>query len=64
MGSTSAGLHQILPWLYYHKVIGVSHFFLFVEGEAAKPAITSVLESIQVNKSFLSHYHVLFLCII
>uniref|UniRef100_A0A0D9Y5P2 Glycosyltransferase family 92 protein n=1 Tax=Oryza glumipatula TaxID=40148 RepID=A0A0D9Y5P2_9ORYZ len=46
-GSTSAGLHQILPWLYYHKVIGVSHFFLFVEGEAAKPAVTSVLESIR-----------------
>jgi len=51
-GSTSAGLHQILPWLYYHKVIGVSHFILFVEGEAAKPAVTSVLESIRVNKSF------------
>nr|ACG42913.1 KOB1 [Zea mays] len=46
-GSTSASLHQILPWLYYHKVIGVSHFFLFVEGEAAKPAVTSVLESIR-----------------
>uniref|UniRef100_A0A0D9UYP4 Glycosyltransferase family 92 protein n=1 Tax=Leersia perrieri TaxID=77586 RepID=A0A0D9UYP4_9ORYZ len=46
-GSTSAGLHQILPWLYYHKVIGVSNFFLFVEGEAAKPAVTSVLESIR-----------------
>ncbi|XP_035823522.1 glycosyltransferase-like KOBITO 1 [Zea mays] len=46
-GSTSAGLHQILPWLYYHNVIGVSHFFLLVEGEAAKPAVTSVLESIQ-----------------
>ncbi|EMS49400.1 hypothetical protein TRIUR3_27967 [Triticum urartu] len=46
-GSTSASLHQILPWLYYHKVIGVSHFILFVEGEAAKPAVTSVLESIR-----------------
>ncbi|XP_062230558.1 glycosyltransferase-like KOBITO 1 [Phragmites australis] len=46
-GSTSAGLHQILPWLYYHKVIGVSHFILFVEGVAAKPAVTSVLESIR-----------------
>ncbi|KAL5226390.1 hypothetical protein ABZP36_014655 [Zizania latifolia] len=45
-GSTAAGLHQILPWLYYHKVIGVSHFILFVEGEAAKPAVTSVLDSI------------------
>lgn len=57
-GSTSAGLHQILPWLYYHKVIGVSHFLLFVEGEAAKPAVTSVLESIRVYKSL----HALSLC--
>ncbi|KAJ3694520.1 hypothetical protein LUZ60_010000 [Juncus effusus] len=45
--STSAGLQQILPWLYYHKVIGVSRLFLFVEGEAAKPGVTSVLESIR-----------------
>ncbi|KAJ4765600.1 glycosyltransferase-like protein [Rhynchospora pubera] len=45
--STSAGLQQILPWLYYHKVIGVSRFFLFVEGEAAKPGASSVLESIR-----------------
>ncbi|XP_072979097.1 glycosyltransferase-like At2g41451 [Typha angustifolia] len=45
--STSAGLEQILPWLFYHKVIGVSNFFLFVEGEAAKPTVSSVLESIR-----------------
>ncbi|XP_020097677.1 glycosyltransferase-like KOBITO 1 [Ananas comosus] len=45
--STAAGLQQILPWLYYHKVIGVSRFFLFVEGEAAKPAVSAVLESIR-----------------
>ncbi|XP_065013677.1 glycosyltransferase-like At2g41451 [Musa acuminata AAA Group] len=44
--STSAGLEQILPWLFYHKVIGVTTFFLFVEGEAAKPAVSTVLESI------------------
>lgn len=44
--STSAGLEQILPWLYYHKVIGVSKFFLFVEGAAAKPNVSAVLESI------------------
>ncbi|XP_008783217.1 glycosyltransferase-like At2g41451 [Phoenix dactylifera] len=44
--STSAGLEQILPWLYYHKVIGVTTFFLFVEGQAAKPNVSAVLESI------------------
>ncbi|KAM3288707.1 glycosyltransferase-like [Capsicum chacoense] len=45
--STSAGLEQILPWLFYHKVIGVSNFFLFVEGKAASPNVSKVLESIQ-----------------
>lgn len=44
--STSAGLQQILPWLFYHKVIGVSTFFLFVEGKASSPDVSKVLESI------------------
>ncbi|KAJ9685508.1 hypothetical protein PVL29_017521 [Vitis rotundifolia] len=44
--STSAGLEQILPWMFYHKVIGVSTFFLFVEGKAASPNVSKVLESI------------------
>ncbi|CAI9102891.1 OLC1v1001258C1 [Oldenlandia corymbosa var. corymbosa] len=44
--STSASLEQILPWMFYHKVIGVSNFFLFVEGKAASPAVSKVLESI------------------
>ncbi|XP_010241373.1 PREDICTED: glycosyltransferase-like At2g41451 [Nelumbo nucifera] len=44
--STSAGLEQILPWIFYHKVIGVSTFFLFVEGKAASPNVSAVLESI------------------
>ncbi|XP_030519650.2 glycosyltransferase-like At2g41451 [Rhodamnia argentea] len=44
--STSAGLEQTLPWLFYHKVIGVSTFFLFVEGKAASPEVSKVLESI------------------
>ncbi|XP_010264117.1 PREDICTED: glycosyltransferase-like At2g41451 [Nelumbo nucifera] len=44
--STSAGLGQILPWIFYHKVIGVTTFFLFVEGKAASPNVSSVLESI------------------
>ncbi|KAG0491079.1 hypothetical protein HPP92_007942 [Vanilla planifolia] len=44
--STSAGLEQILPWLFYHKVIGVTMFLLFVEGKASKPSVSAVLESI------------------
>lgn len=44
--STSAGLDQILPWIFYHKIIGVSTFFLFVEGKAASPGVSKVLESI------------------
>lgn len=44
--STSAGLDQILPWMFYHKVMGVSNFFLFVEGKAASPEVSNVLESI------------------
>ncbi|KAH6759792.1 elongation defective 1 protein / ELD1 protein [Perilla frutescens var. hirtella] len=44
--STSASLEQILPWMFYHKVIGVSTFFLFVEGKAASPQVSKVLESI------------------
>jgi hypothetical protein len=49
--STSAGLDQILPWLFYHKVVGVAHFLLFVEGRAAKPGVAGVLESIPVRSS-------------
>ncbi|KAK8356700.1 hypothetical protein V6Z11_A05G374000 [Gossypium hirsutum] len=44
--STSAGLAQILPWMFYHKVIGVRTFYLFVEGHAASPNVSRVLESI------------------
>ncbi|GMP86619.1 hypothetical protein CsSME_00039329 [Camellia sinensis var. sinensis] len=44
--STSAGLEQTLPWIFYHKVIGVSTFFLFVEGKAATPDVSKVLKSI------------------
>ncbi|XP_030493595.1 glycosyltransferase-like KOBITO 1 [Cannabis sativa] len=44
--STSAGLEQILPWMFYHKVLGVTTFFLFVEGKAATPEVSKVLKSI------------------
>ncbi|KAI9398613.1 hypothetical protein POPTR_003G202900v4 [Populus trichocarpa] len=44
--STSADLDQILSWMFYHKVMGVMTFFLFVEGKAASPKVSNVLESI------------------
>ncbi|KAK9682490.1 hypothetical protein RND81_10G077200 [Saponaria officinalis] len=44
--STSGSLDQILPWMFYHKVIGVTTFYLFVEGKAASPEVTKVLDSI------------------
>uniref|UniRef100_A0A7C9A091 Glycosyltransferase family 92 protein n=1 Tax=Opuntia streptacantha TaxID=393608 RepID=A0A7C9A091_OPUST len=44
--STSAGLEQILPWIFYHKVIGITNFFLFVEGKAATLDVSRVLKSI------------------
>ncbi|KAK9698436.1 hypothetical protein RND81_08G104200 [Saponaria officinalis] len=44
--TTSASLDQILPWMFYHKVIGVTMFYLFVEGKAASPEVTSVLDAI------------------
>ncbi|WJX78321.1 Glycosyltransferase-like KOBITO 1 [Trifolium repens] len=44
--STSAGLEQTLPWIFYHKVMGVSSFLLFVEGKASSPNVSRVLESI------------------
>lgn len=37
---------QVLPWLFYHKALGVETYFLFVEGKAALPNSTAVLESI------------------
>lgn len=51
--STSAGLEQTLPWIFYHKVIGVSNFFLFVEGKAASANVSKVLESIPVSQSHI-----------
>ena len=34
-----------------HKVIGISNFFLFVEGKAASTAVSKVFESIPVSSA-------------
>ncbi|XP_071909321.1 glycosyltransferase-like At2g41451 isoform X1 [Coffea arabica] len=44
--STSAGLEQTLPWIYYHKVLGITNFFMFVERKAASKNVSKVLEFI------------------
>ncbi|CAO2831668.1 unnamed protein product [Amaranthus hypochondriacus] len=44
--TTSASLDDVLPWIFYHKVVGVTNFFLFVEGKAANPNVSLVLQSI------------------
>ncbi|KAL2923441.1 hypothetical protein RDABS01_014932 [Bienertia sinuspersici] len=44
--TTSAGLEQLLPWIFYHKFIGITSFFLFVEGKAASHDASNVLKSI------------------
>lgn len=54
--STSAGLEQVLPWILYHKVIGITTFFLFVEGKAALPSVSKVLESITVSQSPMASF--------
>ena len=48
--STSAGLDQILPWIYYHKFIGITNFLLFVEGKAVAANTSVVLETIPSAK--------------
>ncbi|KAK9026555.1 hypothetical protein V6N11_039392 [Hibiscus sabdariffa] len=50
VSTTSAGLEQILPWVFYHKVIGVSDFFLFVEGKAASPIVSKGVKVINRTK--------------
>ncbi|KMZ56529.1 hypothetical protein ZOSMA_94G00550 [Zostera marina] len=44
--TTSDDLQRLLQWVYYHKVIGVVNFFIFVEGVAAEKNTSSVLEAI------------------
>lgn len=38
--------------MFYHKALGVTTFFLFVEGKAASPDVSKVLESIPVSYYF------------
>mmetsp|Transcript_12967 Transcript_12967/g.24719 ORF Transcript_12967/g.24719 Transcript_12967/m.24719 type:complete len:502 (-) Transcript_12967:176-1681(-) len=44
IGTTTAdGLERVLPWLRYHRSIGISRFYLFAEGKTASPEVSQVL---------------------
>lgn len=47
--TTAASVQQIVPWILFHRALGVSHFFLFVEGQAAKPKNAAVLQAMEVR---------------
>lgn len=49
MTTTAAGLEQILPWLYYHRTLGVEMFFIFAEGHVTQPENAAVLATIPVR---------------
>jgi hypothetical protein len=43
--TTAEAVAQIRLWMQYHRAIGVSRFYLFVEGQAARPQAVADLRS-------------------
>uniref|UniRef100_A0A7S0RE07 Glycosyltransferase family 92 protein n=1 Tax=Pyramimonas obovata TaxID=1411642 RepID=A0A7S0RE07_9CHLO len=43
--TTGDGLDRIIPWLKYHRSIGIDMFYLFAEEKTATPEVASVLET-------------------
>lgn len=43
VGMTSESYQQIRIWMQYHQSIGVSIFYLFVDGQAAHPEVQAQL---------------------
>jgi hypothetical protein len=43
--TTSETLEQIRHWLWYHRAIGVTSFYLFVDGAAARPETAAALRA-------------------
>ena len=39
VSTTGAGYKETRLWVNYHQVIGVTHFYLFVDGVAARPEV-------------------------
>ena len=45
VSTTAEGYKQTKQWVNYHRVIGVTHFYLFVDGQAARPEVRSFYSS-------------------
>ncbi len=43
VGMTAESYDQIRVWLQYHQTLGVSLFYLFVDGQAARPEVQAQL---------------------
>ena len=43
VSTTAEGYKQTKQWVNYHRVIGVTHFYLFVDGVAARPEVAFLL---------------------
>lgn len=43
VSTTAEGYKQTKQWVSYHRVIGVTHFYLFVDGVAARPEVAFLL---------------------
>lgn len=46
VGMTSESYQQIRIWMQYHQTIGVSLFYLFVDGQAAHPDVQAQLAAL------------------
>eukprot|EP00898_Chlorokybus_atmophyticus_P009170 jgi/Chlat1/9254/Chrsp99S08526 len=43
--TTAAGAEQVVPWVHYHRGLGVSHFFIFGSGKAMLPEHADLIEA-------------------
>ena len=46
---TSDSFNQIHLWIQYHQAIGVDVFYLFVDGQAARPDVQAQLKALKVS---------------
>ena len=49
VSTTAEGYKQTKQWVNYHRVIGVTHFYLFVDGQAARPEVRSFYSSFMLS---------------
>lgn len=46
VSTTASGYRETRLWVNYHRVIGVTHFYLFVDGVAARPEVMAKLSKL------------------